>query len=151
MTPGRRILLALVVPLLGLPACGQTEAVRATAPSVSPSTNASATPGFPPRAQVRHGDEVYGVYVAVKRTPSAPELAQAKRDLTAAGYSGYTQPGAGDINCDQGAREALRLDPRRAYHAVAIYFRTVQEAQQFVDAFKPGVVGTAQVKLYCRD
>jgi hypothetical protein len=35
--------------------------------------------------------------------------------------------------------------------AVVVYFRTRQEAQQFVDAFAPGVVGTAAVKVYCRD
>lgn len=46
-------------------------------------------------------------------------------------------PGATDINCDQGAREVLRLRPGVDYFEEAVYFRTRQEAQQFVDAFKP--------------
>ncbi len=92
---------------------------------------------------------MYGVYVAVERTPTAPEIAQAKRDLQNAGYS--VGPGTADINCDQGAREALGLDAQRDYYSVALYFRTTQQAKQFVDAFQPGVVGTAEVTLYCRD
>ena len=57
-------------------------------------------------------------------------------------------PGATDINCDQGAREALRLTPGVDYFVEAVYFLTRQEAQQFVDAFEPGVVGTAFVTVY---
>ena len=37
------------------------------------------------------------------------------------------------------------------YFSEVVYFRTRQEAQQFVDAFEPGVVGTAQVTIYCAD
>ena len=37
------------------------------------------------------------------------------------------------------------------YFAEAVYFRTRQEAQQFVDAFEPGVVGTALLTVYCLD
>ena len=87
--------------------------------------------------------------VAVERTSSAPELTRAKEALQKAGYRVY--PGATDINCDQGAREALRLTPSVDYFVEAVYFLTRQEAQQFVDAFEPGVVGTAFVTVYCRD
>jgi hypothetical protein len=37
------------------------------------------------------------------------------------------------------------------YFVEAVYFLTRQEAQQFVDAFQPGVVGTAFVTVYCLD
>ena len=104
---------------------------------------------FPPEAQVRHGERFYGVFVAVERTSSAPELARAKEQLQKAGYR--VSPGAGDLNCNQGAREALRLMPGVDYYTEAVYFRTRQEAQQFVDAFEPGVVGTALVTVYCLD
>ena len=104
---------------------------------------------FPPEAQLRHGERFYAVFVAVERTSSAPELALAKQELHKAGYR--VSPGATDINCDQGAREALRLTPGVDYFVEAVYFLTRQEAQQFVDAFKPGVVGTAFVTVYCRD
>lgn len=35
--------------------------------------------------------------------------------------------------------------------APAVYFGTREEAEQFVDAFQPGVVGTAAVKILCAD
>ena len=104
---------------------------------------------FPPEAQLRHGERFYAVFVAVERTSSAPELTRAKEELQKVGYTVY--PGATDINCDQGAREALRLAPSVDYFVEAVYFLTRQEAQQFVDAFEPGVVGTAFVTVYCRD
>lgn len=104
---------------------------------------------FPPEAQLRHGERFYAVFVAVERTSSAPEFARAKEELQKAGYR--VSPGASDINCDQGAREALRLTPGVDYFVEAVYFLTGQEAQQFVDAFEPGVVGTAVVTVYCRD
>ena len=104
---------------------------------------------FPPAAELRHGERFYAVFVAVERTSSALELTRAKEELQKAGYR--VSPGATDINCDQGAREALRLTPGVDYFVEAVYFLTRQEAQQFVDAFEPGVVGTAFVTLYCRD
>ncbi len=105
---------------------------------------------FPPEAaQLRQGERVFGVFVAVERTTSAPEIARAKEELQKAGYR--VAPGATDINCDQGARDALKLTPGVDYFVEAVYFRTREEAQQFVEAFEPGVVGTAQVTVYCRD
>lgn len=104
---------------------------------------------FPPEAQLRHGERFYAVFVAVEQTGSAPELAGAKEELQEAGYS--VSPGASDINCHDGAREALRLTPGVEYFVEAVYFLTRQEAQQFVDAFEPGVVGTAFVTVYCLD
>ena len=131
-------------------ACGHgaEEAIRGTARRESGATTTTG-PRFPPAAQVRHGDQVFGVYAAVARTASAPQLAQATAELRRAGYR--VGEGSGEINCDQGARVALGLRPEIPYSAVAIYFRTRQEAQQFVDAFQPGVVGTAAVTLYCLD
>lgn len=104
---------------------------------------------FPPEAQLRHGEQFYAVFVAVERTSSAPEFARAEEELQKAGYR--VSPGVSDINCHQGAREALRLAPGVDYFVEAVYFLTRQEAQQFVDAFEPGVVGTAFVTMYCLD
>ena len=156
----RRTLLAAGLVMLAAAGCGQgadvatpttvatttteaTTTTRAVATTVARST----APRFPPAAQVRHGDRVFGVFVAVERTLSAPELARAEEELRTVGYP----MGGGDVNCDQGARETLRLAPDLDYYTVAVYFRTRQEAQQFVDAFVPGVVGTAEVTAYCRD
>lgn len=163
-----RVVPALVIVLLPLAACGQTG--NGAAPSATTSTTkeptttstVSTTPGissptvttgsgrrFPPEADnLRTGERAFGVYVAVERDSAAPELARAEEDLRRVGYS--PGPGAPDINCDHGAREALGLTPGVDYFSVAVYFRTRHEAQQFVDAFEPGVVGTAEVTVDCR-
>lgn len=158
----------LAAGLLFLAACRQGE--DRTAPTVGTTTTAAvistsvttinatssttvatnAPLRFPPEAGgVQPGDRLFGVFVAVERTTTAPELAGAKEDLRMAGYR--VAPGATDINCDHGAREALGLTPGVDYFVEAVYFRTRSEAQQFVDAFVPGVVGTAEVTAYCRD
>lgn len=109
--------------------------------------------GVAARVSTRGRDTSWGTvlrgFVAVERTSSAPELARAKEELRKAGYR--VSPGASDVTCDQGAREALGLTPGVDYFVEAVYFLTRQEAQQFVDAFQPGVVGTAVVTMYCRD
>ena len=157
---------AVVVATLLLGACedagggvaGRAGTVTSQASSSTTATNRAAATtttrtelreGFPPEAQLRHGERFYGVFVAVERTSSAPELARAKEELRKAGYR--VSPGAGDINCDQGAREALKLTPGVDYFVEAVYFLIRQEAKQFVDAFEPGVVGTAFVTVYCLD
>jgi hypothetical protein len=163
----RGLVLVLVAGVLLLAACRQGENAAApsdgtatTAVAVSSTTTTKAiirttvttnsTLRFPPEATgVRQGDQLFGVFVAVERTTSAPELARAKEDLRSVGYR--VAPGATDINCDQGARQALGLTPGVDYFVEAVYFRTRREAQQFVEAFQPGVVGTAAVTAYCRD
>ena len=162
---GLRLVLCLVVSVLQLAACGQggdgaapsatTEATSSSTVTTGPgtsSTGVTTDPGrrFPPDADnLRTGERAFGVYVAVERGSSpAPELARARDELLKVGYS--PGPGAPDIDCDKGAREALGLTPGVDYYAVAVYFRTGDEAQQFVDAFEPGVVGTAEVTVDCR-
>ncbi|CAN5126674.1 hypothetical protein BH24ACT1_BH24ACT1_11490 [soil metagenome] len=93
---------------------------------------------------------MFGVYLAVEHTEMAPGP-RAKRALADAGAAGY-QAGLGtDIDCDRGARDQLGLDPGRDYAAVVLYFRSREHAQQFVDLFQPGVVGTAAVTVLCLD
>lgn len=125
-----------------------------TVPAQNPPTagQAAPTPTFPPAfTTVGQGDRASAVYVAVARDGRDPKLARAQQDLRAAGYKDGT--GEGDVDCDQGARAALQLSPDTnvKYTAVAVYFRTRQQATQFVGAFKPGVVGTADVEIFCAD
>lgn len=118
-------------------------------PTSEPPADSSA---WPPALtdELRHGDDVFGVYLAVEHSQTAPgpKAHQAVADAAAAGY----ETGVGtDISCDSGAREQLGLDPTRDYAAVVLYFRTQEDAQRFVDLFEPGVVGTAQVTVMCLD
>lgn len=161
----RRLLLALVLPMVVVAACGTGDEEAATLPTalaptaLGPTTtlgtgSAPDTTGgsqrFPAEwTDYRHGDSAFGVYLAVERTRTAPELAQAKEELRKVGYS--VPQGVADVGCGLGAYDSLGLEPGVYYYAVVVYFRTGEEAQQFVDAFQPGVVGTAAVKILCAD
>lgn len=100
--------------------------------------------------EVEHGDRVFGIYLAVERKENSrgPDAQQAMVDAAAVGYEVGLSP---DIDCDQGAREQLGLDPARDYSSVVLYFESRALAQQFIDLFEPGVVGTAAVTLFCLD
>jgi hypothetical protein len=123
-------------------------------------TKAAAGPVFPPAvapADLRHGGTYWGVYVTVVRadaglrvTPDDQKrLDAARKSLADLGYEPDT---AGfEVGCEEGMREQLHLDPQRDYAAVRIYFATQAQAGQFVTAYRPGVVGTAKVTLYCMD
>lgn len=123
------------------------------------STPATAEPEFPPAvapAELQHGSTYWGVYVTVVRTDNyqiKPEdqkrLDAGKKSLTDLGYE--ADSGAFDSGCEMGMQEQLHLDPQRIYAAVRIFFTTQAQAQQFVDAYQPGIVGTAKVTLYCMD
>ena len=131
------------------------------APAVAPSsTPTTAEPDFPPAvapSALQHGGTYWGVYVTVVRAEDdyqiepddQKRLDTAKKSLTDLGYE--PDSGAYDIGCEQGMREQLHLDPQRVYAAVRIFFATQAQAEQFVDAYQPGVVGTAKVTLYCMD
>ncbi len=152
---------AVVAALVLLATCGDGDGEATTLPTVAINTTSTtdatdvrvttaASRRFPPEVpRLRHGDDVFGVYLAVERSPTAPELARTKEELGKAGYP--VSEGFTDIACDRGAHEALGLAPGVDYVGVVVYFRTRQEAQQFVDAFEPGVVGTAQVTVFCLD
>ena len=114
----------------------------------SPPAPTPPAPTFPEQTAPEHGGTRSAVYLAVAYDSADPELAQAQARAREAGYA---QVGLGEVSCDQGAREALGLAADRTYYAVALYFADRPTAQQFVDAYEPGVVGIADVRTYCLD
>jgi hypothetical protein len=109
----------------------------------------SPTPSFPPQADAEHG---------AKQTARLPRGGlHADDPKLEAGQgagrerSATTTSGVGDIGCDQGRPRGADLDPDRDYVHAALYFADRAAAQQFVDAYEPGVVGTADVTTYCLD
>lgn len=120
--------------------------------TLAPDPPTTATvPAWPPALTGgTQGGEAWGVYLAVayaEEGVDAPELVEAKAQAAAVGYNA----GSGDVACDQGASEALGLDPERSYLTVAVYFATEADARLFVDLYQPGVVGLAAVETYCMD
>ncbi|GEK22978.1 hypothetical protein [Cellulomonas xylanilytica] len=126
-------------------------------PSPSPSTvspSPTATPpvvvetppaALPQAADVTHGNEVWGTYVAVVDSFESPTALAAKERITELGY----QSSGGDIGCDQGAAETLGLP--QDVMVVASYFATEQDAALFAQMYGPDALGIAKVTLYCLD
>jgi hypothetical protein len=99
---------------------------------------------------LEHGGEAWAVYVAVASDFDAPEIAAGAGLLEELGYFG----GGGDLGCDQGAAEALGLDPSQSWTATAVYFETEEDAQAFVNAYESlghQAVGYALVQTFCLD
>ena len=103
--------------------------------------------GFPTPAVPVHGGRAWAVFVAVARDMDDARLDRAVEDLAAVGY----ETGVSEVGCSLGAFEALGLDPARSYLGVSVEFASAAEAEQMVEAFEPGVVGTAEVVTYCLD
>ncbi|WNB84559.1 hypothetical protein [Cellulomonas sp. ATA003] len=87
-----------------------------------------------------------GVYLTVVESFDAPALTATDERLRELGY----QPGGhGELACDQGAAEALGLDPQTI--AASVYFASEADARRFAEAYGPDVVGVAAVTVFCRD
>ena len=119
-------------------------------PSISSTVPTPATTGTPPparpvEADISHGDEVWGAYVAVVDSFESEAAVAAKARVTELGYT----PSGGDIGCDDGASEALGL-PSDAM-VVAVYLTTQEGAATFVEMYGAGAVGFAHVTLLCLD
>lgn len=114
----------------------------------APTGDSPAAPAWPSASAATHGGQYWAVFLEVAREGTEQaELQRAYADASALGYPS----GIGDVNCSQGAREQLGLDPTVSYQVVNIYFDTSEQAQQFVDLYESGVVGTAYVTAYCLD
>lgn len=115
-------------------------------------------PDYPEQAEARHGGSAWAVYTWVvegaQDDAAAAKERERMRDL---GYGG-----GGDLDCDRGAREAVREQAEgfevrddAKYTAVAAYFETEAQARRFVEVDRehggPEPVAVARVTTYCLD
>jgi hypothetical protein len=122
-----------------------------TAPEIeveTPAVESSDPPAWPAAAEATHGGQYWAVFLEVAR--SGTEQAELQQAVDSAAALGYPA-GVSDVSCSMGAAEQLGLDPTVAYSVVTIYFADRGTAQQFVDLYEPGVVGTASITAYCLD
>jgi hypothetical protein len=118
-------------------------------PTVAPGSQAPPAPpagGWPPETTLTAYREAWGVYLSVAREYTDAETArmqQTYRDLQALGYRGYY----GTL-CDAGAESA---GVGESDDAVAVYFTTKAQAEQFIGGWNRPVVGYAQVATFCTD
>ena len=64
-------------------------------------------------------------------------------------YACNVSASIGSVGCDQGAAEALGLDPDD--NRVAVYFATAADAQLFEGLYDRRTWGSAQVSVFCAD
>lgn len=116
-----------------------------------PATTTTAPRAFPPQVtEGTQGGSIWGAYLAVAPAFGDPALAEAAARAQAVGYTNVSERG-GQLACDQGATEALGLDPEVDWYGTALYFATEADARLFEELFEPEIVGIALVQTYCMD
>lgn len=137
--------------VLAMTACGTDGEPERSGPAApTASLTASTTPPAPeqpsPPSPVvpEHGGTSWAVYLAVGK---GPELEDAIAYLTE--ERGIELPGPTDIDCDQGAAEAL--GPDAGPLGVAVYFETEEGARAWADTLPSPPVGIAEVRTFCLD
>jgi hypothetical protein len=117
-----------------------------TAPAEPPASPPPAGPASPPSvAEPVHGGTAWGVYLAVMTSPDDPAYVQSGTRLERLGYF----PSEGDVSCDEGAAEALGLEPNVLVRSV--HFGSREDAEAFVALYGDDILGIAQVTTYCLD
>lgn len=119
----------------------------ASTPASTRATSTTAPAALPSAAVPQHGQRYWAVVVAVATDPAAPVLLDAERRLARLGYS---RPNRAEVDCLQGASEALRLPDTGAYE-VDVLFTSRAAADRLAAAYPGGVVGVARVTAYCLD
>jgi hypothetical protein len=129
-------------------------------PSVTPSVSrrptraaAPASPARPPAAlpkavQPVQGRSYWAVFATVTDSPEDPALGRAEQQLR---KLGYRNPSRGEVDCLEGARQALHLTADRPYYEIDVLFATKAEAQRLSAAYPGKVAGIASVRLFCVD
>src|SRR3712207_5578335 len=104
---------------------------------------------FPYTTLFRSGGVAWAVYLAVGSPDVQWDMHKLGETESYARFLGYTGSGIGSVSCDQGAAEALGLDPDD--HRVAVYFDSAARAQEFVAVYDRQDVGSVRVTTYCLD
>ncbi len=121
-------------------------------PSASPTDDdAGPRAQWPPAlGEPAQGDPVWAVYLATGHSSADAVIDAAVADAAAVGYDAVV----GDLACDQGALEALQLDPQDFWTAATLYFATESDVNRFLASYRARVgevVGYAQISLGCLD
>ncbi|MGH2545956.1 MAG: hypothetical protein ACRDHJ_03660 [Actinomycetota bacterium] len=113
----------------------------ATSPSATPTPDQVEMPS--PVAP-EHGGTYWAVYLAVGE---GPDLEDAIAYLTE--ERGIEFFGPTDVNCDEGAGEAL--SPGAGPLSVGVYFETDEDARAWAETLPGPPVGIVEVRTFCLD
>ena len=127
-----------------------TASATATATATVTATSTAAPRWAKALGEPQQGDPVWGVYLAVGHSATDAEVEAAVRDAAKVGY----QAVVGDIACDGGAMDALKLDQYDYWSGATLYFSTEDDARGFAAAYTRAghqPVGVAHVTVGCLD
>lgn len=132
------------------PPTTSTTVMVTTTTSTIPTTSTT-LPAFPPAKEpLEHGGDAWAVYLAVADDFGDPSLDEASSLADTYGYFA----GVTDINCDQGAAEAVGVSSGGSEVVVGVYFDSELDANQFVLAYETRghtVAGIGLVQTFCLD
>jgi hypothetical protein len=125
--------------------------VGATTTTSTVPTTSTTLPEFPSAKEpLEHGGDAWAVYLAVADDFGDPSLDEASSLAETYGYFA----GVADVNCDQGAAEAVGVSSGGSEAVVGVYFDSEMDANQFVLAYEARghtVAGMGLVQTYCLD
>ena len=143
-----RVLAAAALAALLLGACSsEPEPAASPSPtSTSPAPGPSPTAAEPEPVVPEHGGTYWAVYLAVG---GETDLEDAIQYLTEVRNLELGAVAVGDVNCDEGAAEALGADPGSL--RVAVYFDSSQDATAWAATLPADPVGIVEVRTFCLD
>ena len=131
------------------PTAGSPSTTSRTSASTSASTSTSTLTRQLPRASnPRQGGTYWAVIAGVSTDPQDRGLLAAVNRLRA---MGYPRPEQSDLDCLQGAREALGLEDESLYASVAVLFARRPDADRVAAALQSPSARVAEVKTFCLD
>ncbi len=112
----------------------------------------SVKPGRWPKSlgEPTQGDRVWAVYLAVGHSSTDAAISKAVKQAAGVKY----QAVIGDLACDDGGTQALRLDEFDYWTAATVYFADQSDARSFAASYQAKVtkpLGVARIGLGCLD
>ena len=146
---------ALVWPVAALaillPGCGDDDDDDPAAAGQEETAEEDAVVGkdgqaLPQPVEVTGRGKYWAVYLATHPGTEPDEATRAIEDDAAYNFDFMI---SGPLACDQGAAEALSLNPADPYYAVAVYYDSEADARQVAENYDGPVEGVAEVELTC--
>lgn len=153
MRTGNRLKKALlVVTAVLLVSCGGDRSTPSPLKANSTQETPSAAPASKAIPGSTHGGRYWGVYTFVGGANDAGYDRSIRR-LEAMGLERGYNFSDGELGCDRGAAEALRVPAheRNSAMGVAVYFHERQDARAFANSLEEAPVGVIRVRTLCAD
>ena len=137
-------------PMSSPPSPPDPTAARTSSTAATPGRTAAAGPWPKALGEPQQGQAAWGVYLAIGHAADDAAVERAVRQAAGVGYSAVV----GDVACDGGAMEALKLDQFNYWTGATLYFGSEADARTFAASYTRAVArpkGLLRVKVGCLD